>query len=49
VDEKNHIVYFKDATGKANAIPEFRVTEIAPHSTMSQEDETKPFKGVTKQ
>jgi hypothetical protein len=49
VDEKTHIVYFTDAKGRTNAIPEFRIVEIAPHSTMVQDDETKKFKSVTKQ
>ena len=48
VDEKNHMIYFKDAHGQSNAIPEFRVTEIAPHTTMSAEDEPQKFNPVTK-
>ena len=48
VDEKNHVIFFKDANGQSNAIPEFRVAEIAPHTTMSSEDEPKKFNPVSK-
>lgn len=48
IDETNHVVYFKDAYGHSNSIPEFRVTEIAPHSTMSAEDAPQKFNPVTK-
>jgi Bacterial protein of unknown function (DUF903) len=49
VDEKTHVVYFTDAKGRTNAVPEFRIVEIAPHSRMAEEDDTKKFKSVTKQ
>lgn len=49
LDGTRHVIYFKDGMGRTNAIPEFRVVEIAPHSTMSKEDETKKFNPVVKQ
>lgn len=49
VDATRHVIYFKDAMGRTNAIPEFRVVEVAPHSAMVKDDETKKFNPVTKQ
>ena len=40
VDEQRHIIFFTDATGKTNAIPEFRVTKIEPTS-LADEDNPK--------
>lgn len=48
IDETNHVVFFKDAYGHSNSIPEFRVSEIAPHTTMSEEDSPKKFNPVIK-
>ena len=48
VDEKRHIIFFTDAAGQTNAIPEFKVAEIAPHSTMQEEDAPKKFNSVIK-
>jgi hypothetical protein len=39
VDSKQHLIFFKDASGRTNVIPEFKVTEIAPHSTMKSENQ----------
>lgn len=32
VDEQRHLIFFTDANGQTNVIPQFRVTQIEPHS-----------------
>lgn len=48
VDSQHHVITFIDAKGETNVIPEFKVTEIAPHSTMEKEDEPQKFNSVQK-
>ena len=46
VDEKRHVIFFTDALGKTNSIPEFRVTQITPHSLAG--DDTQKFDSIIK-
>lgn len=32
IDEKQHLIFYTDANGQTNVIPQFRVTQIQPHS-----------------
>lgn len=48
VDQKRHVIIFKDANGRTNVIPEFRVLEMGPHSTMSDDNSPTKFQSVTK-
>ncbi|HZV35485.1 MAG TPA: YgdI/YgdR family lipoprotein [Verrucomicrobiae bacterium] len=48
VDPTQHVIYFKDALGRTNSIPEFRVVELAPHSQMVKDTEVKQFNPMTK-
>lgn len=48
VDSQHHIITFIDAKGQTNVIPEFKVVEIAPHSSMEKENAPKKFNSVQK-
>jgi len=32
IDEQRHLIFYTDANGQTNVIPQFRVSQIEPHS-----------------